>query len=192
MLLSPWLSTASCRPRKLEAQFIARYSMSSVLNTSTMKSPPLEVCVTGSFGGGCVSRAAISGPGTAALRAFAAAPASCGLGGRRVGEGGGADERRAFQEIAAAGIEPMTAFGHDLLPGYAKRLRFLSFQPSRCQPGASRQGGGIPCLRVPGRSIVRYCLLIPTEAGWPGSLKRLPVSVTLVPSTFRIEISWSR
>src|SRR6266581_4745275 len=31
--------------------------MSSVLNTSTMKSPPLEVWVTGSAAGGCVSAA---------------------------------------------------------------------------------------------------------------------------------------
>ena len=30
------------------------------------------------------------------------------------------------------------------------------------------------------------------EAGWPGSLKRLPVSATFVPSTLRIEMSWSR
>ena len=30
-----------------------------------------------------------------------------------------------------------------------------------------------------------------TEAGWPSTLKRLPVSVTSVPSTFRMEKSWS-
>src|ERR1700722_19755394 len=29
------------------------------------------------------------------------------------------------------------------------------------------------------------------EAGWPSTLKRLPVSVTSVPSTFRMEKSWS-
>src|SRR2546421_6264606 len=29
------------------------------------------------------------------------------------------------------------------------------------------------------------------EAGWPGSLNRLPVSVTFVPSTLRIELSSS-
>src|SRR5260370_20235641 len=41
--------------------------MSSVLKTSTMKSPPLLVCDTGSFDGGMVSAAASFGPGTAAL-----------------------------------------------------------------------------------------------------------------------------
>jgi hypothetical protein len=30
---------------------------------------------------------------------------------------------------------------------------------------------------------------IRAEAGWPGTWKRLPVSVTLVPSTLRIEKS---
>ena len=34
--------------------------------------------------------------------------------------------------------------------------------------------------------------LIRAEAGWPGTLKRLPVSFTLVPLTLRIEKSWSR
>src|SRR5207302_6061693 len=42
--------------------------MSSVLSTSTMKSPPLEVCVAGSFDGARVSAAICLGPGTAALR----------------------------------------------------------------------------------------------------------------------------
>src|SRR3974390_1039182 len=41
--------------------------MSSVFNTSTMKSPPLVDCDTGSFGGGMVSTEASFGPGTAAL-----------------------------------------------------------------------------------------------------------------------------
>src|SRR5665811_2450353 len=41
--------------------------MSSVLNTSTMKSPPLVVCEMGSFDGGIVSAAANLGPGTAAF-----------------------------------------------------------------------------------------------------------------------------
>jgi hypothetical protein len=38
----------------------------------------------------------------------------------------------------------------------------------------------------------RQCSPIRTEAGWPGSLKRFPVSVILLPSTLRIERSWSR
>lgn len=33
---------------------------------------------------------------------------------------------------------------------------------------------------------------IRADAGWPGTWKRLPVSVTLVPSTLRIEKSWVR
>ena len=33
------------------------------------------------------------------------------------------------------------------------------------------------------------CGLIRAEAGWPSALKRLPVSVTSVPSTFRMEKS---
>ena len=37
-----------------------------------------------------------------------------------------------------------------------------------------------------------YCEPMRIEAGWPGSLKRLPVLVILVPLTFRIEMSWSR
>src|SRR5215469_9149160 len=41
--------------------------MSSVLNTSTMKSPPLVVWLTGSFDGGIVSAAASLGPGAAAF-----------------------------------------------------------------------------------------------------------------------------
>src|SRR5262249_24554579 len=36
------------------------------------------------------------------------------------------------------------------------------------------------------------CGLIRAEAGWPPTLKRLPVSVTSVPSTLKIEKSWSR
>ncbi len=39
---------------------------------------------------------------------------------------------------------------------------------------------------------LRYCLLIPIEAGWPGSLKRLPVFVMVAPSTLRMDTSWSR
>src|ERR1700726_4180658 len=49
--------------------------MSSVLNTSTMKSPPLVVWVCGSFSGGEVSSAVWIGPGAAALR-FARGAAS--------------------------------------------------------------------------------------------------------------------
>src|SRR5271165_6458208 len=58
----------SWMPRNAEAQFIARYSKSSVRRTSTMKSPPLEVWLTGSLVGGSVSTAICFGPGTAALR----------------------------------------------------------------------------------------------------------------------------
>src|SRR5690348_400978 len=47
--------------------------MSKVLNTSTMKSPPLVVCVAGSLIGGIVSAAARRGPGGAALARGAAA-----------------------------------------------------------------------------------------------------------------------
>src|SRR5262245_32025026 len=53
--------------------------MSSVLNTSTMKSPPLDVCVTGSLDGGMVSTAASRGPGAAALRFARVVAASSGL-----------------------------------------------------------------------------------------------------------------
>src|SRR5262249_49719111 len=67
-----------CRPRKLDAQFIARYSMSSAFITSTMKSPPLELCVTGSFSGALVSTAIWRGPGGSALRsARGAATCAC-------------------------------------------------------------------------------------------------------------------
>lgn len=34
--------------------------------------------------------------------------------------------------------------------------------------------------------------LMRAEAGWPGTLKRLPVSTTSLPSTFRMEKSWLR
>jgi hypothetical protein len=40
--------------------------------------------------------------------------------------------------------------------------------------------------------VAPQCVLIRTEAGWPGSLNRFPVSVISVPLTFRMEISWSR
>jgi hypothetical protein len=58
--------------------------MSSDRKTSTMKSPPLEDCVTESLVGGWVSTASCAGPGTAAFRlafgatacAFAAAGVS--------------------------------------------------------------------------------------------------------------------
>src|SRR5262249_57088288 len=75
---------ASCRPRKLEAQFIARYSRSSALSTSTMNSPPLEVWFTGSALGGVVSAATSLGPGAAALRS-ARGGAAC----ARAATGGG-------------------------------------------------------------------------------------------------------
>src|SRR5436190_7519826 len=52
--------------------------MSSDLNTSTMKSPPLEDCVTDSLVGGWVSAASCAGPGTAALRlALGATACAC-------------------------------------------------------------------------------------------------------------------
>src|SRR5215831_15590064 len=76
VLLLPWLRIASCRPRKLDAQFIARYSMSSAFITSTMKSPPLVLCVTGSFSGALVSTAIWRGPGGSALR-LARGAATC-------------------------------------------------------------------------------------------------------------------
>src|SRR6266498_3933605 len=86
-------------PRKLDAQFIARYSMSSVLSTSTMKSPPLELWFTGSLSGALVSTAICRGPGGSALRSAR-----------------GAHERRPFEEIAAAGIRRVTALGHGIPP----------------------------------------------------------------------------
>src|SRR4051794_16493791 len=46
--------------------------MSSVLNTSTMKSPPLDDCVAGSLTGACVSTAICRGPGPGAFNFFAA------------------------------------------------------------------------------------------------------------------------
>ena len=49
-----------------------------------------------------------------------------------------------------------------------------------------------PSLHVLSKfSTVRYGP-IRAEAGWPGTWKRLPVSVTPVPSTLRIEKSWLR
>jgi hypothetical protein len=40
--------------------------------------------------------------------------------------------------------------------------------------------------------VAPQCVLIRTEAGWPGSLNRFPVSLISAPLTFRMEISWSR
>src|SRR5262245_18396114 len=73
LVLLAWLMTASCKPRKLDAQFIDRYSMSSVLKTSTMKSPPLVVWLTGSLTGGWVSSAIWRDAGAADLFGFGAA-----------------------------------------------------------------------------------------------------------------------
>src|SRR5262249_14419966 len=40
--------------------------------------------------------------------------------------------------------------------------------------------------------LAPQCVLMRTEAGWPGNLNRFPVSLISVPLTFRMEISWSR
>lgn len=45
-------------------------------------------------------------------------------------------------------------------------------------------------FRAAGR-LAGYFTLILADAGWPPTLKRLPVSTTLVPFTFRIEKSSS-
>src|SRR5437016_13280099 len=76
--LPVWLMTASCSPRKLEAQFMARKSIGSVLSTSAMKSPPLLDWVIGSIGGGCVSATRFGGGTTGAdLGAAGAAVDPC-------------------------------------------------------------------------------------------------------------------
>src|SRR4029453_2325929 len=54
------------------------------------------------------------------------------------------------------------------------------------------QGLMLAIGRWPGPHRSAHCEPIRIEAGWPGSLKRLPVSVTFVPSSLRMEISWSR
>ncbi len=55
---------------------------------------------------------------------------------------------------------------------------------------------GAPAAHAQDRSraqpVSPQCVLITTAAGWPGSLNRFPVSVMLVPSTLRMEMSWSR
>ncbi len=59
-------------------------------------------------------------------------------------------------------------------------------------------GAPAAMLRIEARARSRaqpvspQCVLITTAAGWPGSLNRFPVSVMLVPSTLRMEMSWSR
>src|SRR5580658_10943078 len=83
--------TASCNPRKFDAGFIARYSRSSVLSTSTMKSPPLELWMTGSCTGGLVP-AAVSGAGALAGAA---------------GEAGGAGADAAATAVDARAAAPV-------------------------------------------------------------------------------------
>src|SRR5579863_5468819 len=51
--------------------------------------------------------------------------------------------------------------------------------------GGDRRGPGLDDSRDDQRGLIR------AEPGWPGTLKRLPVSVTLVPSMRRMEKSLS-
>src|SRR5882762_1105708 len=74
--LPVWLMTASCSPRKLEAQFMARKSIGSVLSTSAMKSPPLLVWFEGSISGASVSAAVFGGAKRLASRAAGACAAA--------------------------------------------------------------------------------------------------------------------
>src|ERR1700741_834653 len=99
--------------------------MSSVLSTSTMKSPPLELWLTGSAGGGIASAAAGFGPGTAAL-----ARGSCG------GDATGLAAAGAVVSAAApARVAPLRKFRRPLSGALLSLfpLRFLDmiFSPKR-------------------------------------------------------------
>src|SRR5690348_14490939 len=81
----------SCRPRKLEAGLQGRYSMSSVLITSTMKSDPAFPAACGNSLGVSVSAAATTAEGrTAEGRAAlaAASPSGCAAGEAALASGG--------------------------------------------------------------------------------------------------------
>src|SRR5262249_46305763 len=98
-------------------------SISSVLKTSTMKSPPLVVCVAGSLFGGCVSAAICSGPGSAALSL------RCGGAGIAFAAGGAAGAG------AAAGAAPFWGVGGRAAGGIAWAfhgfLRAIASEPKR-------------------------------------------------------------
>src|SRR5262249_45806555 len=108
--------------------------MSSVLNTSTMKSPPLVVCVTGSFTGGWVSTAICRGPGTAALRLLP-------------GAAGSASAAAGVSAAALASVAPLRKLRRPMAGEFARdsgRSRFgigvssrvLSLAPTRTAAGA--------------------------------------------------------
>src|ERR1700730_10731196 len=95
--------------------------MSSVLSTSTMKSPPDEVCVTGSFAGASVSTAICLGPGTAALRLGRGA-ATCAL--AATGVSAAAPTRLApLRKLRRATSGEFRRFGMGALRGGCVRFR---------------------------------------------------------------------
>src|SRR5262245_46305650 len=116
--------------------------MSSVLKTSTMNSPPLDVCVAGSFTGDCVSAAIWRGPGREAF-SFA-------------GDGTGMAFAAGVAEIAAA-------------PASVAPLRKLR-RPIAGELSRRFDMGSLPVLRpfvrqrVPAWTIEAKC-----RAGFPAS-----------------------
>ena len=99
-----------------------------------------------------------------------------------------AETRKAFGTIdVLANIAGIRAYEPQkfALTLHPEKTRLIEF--GRLAEERHQRGG--PTNR---RSCARHCLLIPNEAGWPGSLKRLPVFVMVAPSTLRIDMSWSR
>ena len=93
------------------------YSMPSELITSVMKSPPLDVWLTGSPDGGRrLGRDLPADPGSAGF-GFLKRRGRHRIGGdRRRHRGGGADKTCTFEEITAIGVSRLTAFRHRILP----------------------------------------------------------------------------
>src|SRR3984893_12562468 len=92
--------------------------MSSVLNTSTMKSPPLEVWVAVSGVGGMVSAAASCGPGGSAFDRSAGMPAIGVLAAAgRVASAAAPASVAPFRKLRRAGSVDELRFGMIFLPG---------------------------------------------------------------------------
>src|SRR3984893_15617064 len=121
--------------------------MSSVLNTSTMKSPPLEVWVAVSGVGGMVSAAASCGPGGSAFDRSAGMPAIGVLAAAgRVASAAAPASVAPFRKLRRAGSVVELRFWHDFPPGERCRRIFV---------GRGLLSASMPSLAPPRRCVKR-------------------------------------
>src|SRR5262249_46214681 len=106
--------------------------MSRVFSTSTMNSPPLDVCVTGSCAGGMVSAAVSCGPGTAALRSGRGAAAR--VSAASAGVNAAAPTRVAPLRKLRRPATGRSRFRFDIGSSLERRLRFTPCARSQSAP----------------------------------------------------------